>query len=76
MDRRSATTGGRGNVAAVYYRLRYFLHPTSCPLHTNSTSGCGKERRIKNRSMVKPEKAAPVNRSTLKITGPLPMDSR
>ena len=75
MDRSFATTGGRGNVA-VYYRLRYFLYPTSCLLHTNSTSGCGKERLIKNRSMVKPAKAAPVNRTILKTTGVVPMNSR
>ena len=75
MDRRFATTGGSGNVA-VYYRLRYFLYPTSCALHTNSTSGCGKEMHIKNRSMVKPEKAAPVNQTTLKTTNPVSVNSR
>ena len=39
-----------------------FLYHT-CPLHTNS--GRGKER------LVKPEKAAPVNRTILKTTGPV-----
>ena len=39
--------------------------------------GDGKERRIKNWSMVKPEKAAPVITGTaLRTTGPVPVDSR
>ena len=42
--------------------IRYFLYHT-CPLHT--TSGCGKRKAHINWSMVKPEKAAPITRSTL-----------
>ena len=43
-------------------------------IHTNS--GCEKRETKKNCSTVTPEKAAPVTRTTLRITGPAPVASR
>ena len=47
----------------------------TCPLLRN-TSGCGKRKAHKNWFMVIREKAAPVTRTTLRTTGPVPVDSR
>ena len=47
---------------------------STCQLHINS--GCGKREAHTNRSMVKPEKAAPVTGTTLRTTGPVPAQSR
>ena len=45
-------------------------------IHSISTMGVGKERRIKNCFMMKPEKAAPVIGTALRTTGPVPVDSQ
>ena len=44
-------------------------------IHTHK-SGFGKREAYKNCSMVIPEKGAPVSRSTLKTSGPVPPNSR
>ena len=53
--------------------LQYFLYRT-CQLHT--ISECGKREAHINWSMVKAEKKAPVTGTTLRTTGPAPVDSR
>ena len=46
-------------------------------IHDMSIVGVRKERRIINSGpSVKPEKAAPVNGTALRTTGPVPMDFR
>ena len=57
----------------ILYRLRYFLYRTYSP-HTSS--GCGKREAGIDRSIVKPEKAAPVTDTTLRTTDLVPADSR
>ena len=59
------------SVSSLYF-LYIITH--TCQPHINS--GCGKREAHENRSMVIPEKGAPVPRTTLSITDPLPADSR
>ena len=49
-----------------------FLNHTWCILKVTVE----KDRRIKNWTMVKPDKAAPVTATTLRTTGPVPADLR
>ena len=58
-----------------------YLQPLIFSLSLMSTdctiSGCGeREEALKNWSKAIPEKAAPVTRTTLRTTGPVPADSR
>ena len=45
-------------------------------VRSHNSSGCGKREAHINWSMVIPEKAAPVTRTTLRTAGPVPVDFR
>ena len=54
----------------TFCNTQYNMHARNIPL---VVSGCGKKEMDFDWSMVRPAKSAPVN---LKITGPVPTDSR
>ena len=63
------------NRTYTYTVLLYFTSDTVYTAHLHPTkSGCGKREAEINWSMVIPEKA-PVTRTTLRTTGPMPADS-
>ena len=71
MDYKAANTAPQTKSEVYHLKILHTWYAHCIPL-----VDVGKERCIKNRSIVKPEEAAPVTRTTLRTTGPVPVDSR